>query len=173
MSEWAPLCIGPYSQANGILDCLLFTAGQIALNPSTMTLLASSSSPQQSVSDVFYAQLTLACRHVARVLQVLNSSLHRVMCCTVLVNIGVLNSGNSNSTLEGSMNKLEWNDWENVKEFVQELISKNSFDNEKKSENDDDNEDNGDEDDGQSECSEKSLKDVREYLSMLWFLLIY
>lgn len=27
VSEWAPLCIGPYSQANTVLDSLIFTAG--------------------------------------------------------------------------------------------------------------------------------------------------
>jgi enamine deaminase RidA (YjgF/YER057c/UK114 family) len=27
MSEWAPLCIGPYCQSNKINNCLVFVAG--------------------------------------------------------------------------------------------------------------------------------------------------
>eukprot|EP00605_Chrysophyceae_sp_TOSAG23-4_P000893 GSChrysophyteH1.ASY1.ANO1.984.1 assembled CDS len=39
ISEWAPVCIGPYSQANTIGDCLTLSAGQIPLDPATMQLL--------------------------------------------------------------------------------------------------------------------------------------
>eukprot|EP01032_Pedospumella_encystans_P019480 gene19480-22147_t len=38
MSEWAPLCIGPYAQANVLHRSLIFVAGQIPLNPADMKL---------------------------------------------------------------------------------------------------------------------------------------
>jgi diphthine-ammonia ligase len=36
VSEWAPLCIGPYAQANVLNDCLIYASGQIPLNPASM-----------------------------------------------------------------------------------------------------------------------------------------
>lgn len=94
----------------------MFIAGQIALNPSTMTVLQGSS--DSSLSDVFYAQLTLACRHVSRVLQTLNSSLHRVLCCTVFVNLSAMNKEDV------------WSDWQKVQSVVQKLIE-NKFESQK------------------------------------------
>eukprot|EP01133_Synstelium_polycarpum_P010873 gene10873-12669_t len=38
ISEWAPACIGPYSQAT-FIDNLVFLAGQIGLDPPTLTLV--------------------------------------------------------------------------------------------------------------------------------------
>ena len=38
LSHWAPICVGPYSQANTIRGCMIMLAGQIGLLPSTMTL---------------------------------------------------------------------------------------------------------------------------------------
>jgi len=37
-SFWAPVCVGPYSQANTVWGCLHYLAGQIGLDPATMTL---------------------------------------------------------------------------------------------------------------------------------------
>lgn len=39
ISHWAPICVGPYSQANTLRSGLHFMAGQIGLNPGTMTLV--------------------------------------------------------------------------------------------------------------------------------------
>jgi diphthine-ammonia ligase len=39
ISEWAPACIGPYSQAKTVDQSLLLLAGQIGLDPATMTLV--------------------------------------------------------------------------------------------------------------------------------------
>ena len=42
LSEWAPVCIGPYSQSNTIRAggvCMSFVAGQIPLVPGTMQLM--------------------------------------------------------------------------------------------------------------------------------------
>jgi enamine deaminase RidA (YjgF/YER057c/UK114 family) len=47
ISEWAPLCIGPYAQANVLADSLIYLAGQIPLDPSTMTVLVPSMRPKR------------------------------------------------------------------------------------------------------------------------------
>jgi uncharacterized protein (TIGR00290 family) len=39
VSRWAPVCIGPYSQANVLRGCLVLLAGQIGLDPPTMELV--------------------------------------------------------------------------------------------------------------------------------------
>jgi len=120
MSEWAPLCIGPYAQANA-LPCvsrepdrgaLVFVAGQIPLDPATMTvwtpsdaLLATATAttgpppaadpdPDQPLRDdvctalqrTVLMQLALCLRHVARVLAPLGASLRRTLSCTVYLN---------------------------------------------------------------------------------------
>jgi len=38
ISNWAPVCVGPYSQANTIRSSIVFLAGQIGLVPATMKL---------------------------------------------------------------------------------------------------------------------------------------
>ncbi|RYG55216.1 hypothetical protein EON66_05830, partial [archaeon] len=38
ISHWAPLCIGPYCQANVVRDALVLIAGQIGLRPADMVL---------------------------------------------------------------------------------------------------------------------------------------
>ncbi|CAB9520041.1 ATP binding domain 4 [Seminavis robusta] len=38
ISRWAPVCVGPYSQVNTLREVLHFCAGQIGLQPATMTL---------------------------------------------------------------------------------------------------------------------------------------
>ena len=42
ISLWAPVCVGPYSQSNTIKGCLTFLAGQIGLDPPSMTLVGGS-----------------------------------------------------------------------------------------------------------------------------------
>jgi uncharacterized protein (TIGR00290 family) len=39
VSRWAPVCIGPYSQANVLRGCLVLLAGQIGLDPPSMELV--------------------------------------------------------------------------------------------------------------------------------------
>lgn len=157
ISDWAPLCIGPYAQANVLANSLIYVAGQIPLNPSSMeiyvpsfpplpppaiTTLSSSSIPSptststattatasatasvlapsvaaaacsqnsefiipvDTASTVYPSksirlnrlleslrlQLTLCLRHVARVLEPLNSSLRRSLGCTVYLNMDVI-----------------------------------------------------------------------------------
>ena len=40
VSEWAPVCIGPYAQANTAIESIVWVAGQIPLDPATMELLS-------------------------------------------------------------------------------------------------------------------------------------
>lgn len=77
MSEWAPMCIGPYSQAN-LIGRLVFVAGQIAIDPGTMKLISvygdcinnSSSGTVNLVSNyAILAELELSFRNFERVLE--------------------------------------------------------------------------------------------------------
>merc|ERR1712070_766327 len=84
-SSWAPLCIGPYSQAQCIYDTLIFISGQIALDPNTMKLIESlpsssssslSSSPSSlSVEAAFHIQVDQCIRNISRILIPLHCNL--------------------------------------------------------------------------------------------------
>jgi enamine deaminase RidA (YjgF/YER057c/UK114 family) len=78
LSEWAPACIGPYSQAQGIelphnAGRLWWLSGQIGLQPSTLTL-ASPHDPS--------TQLHLTLQHITRVL---DSATHYRLALTTCV----------------------------------------------------------------------------------------
>lgn len=47
ISEWAPTCIGPYSQASKIRNLFVFCAGVIGLVPATMQMIKNSKPKQQ------------------------------------------------------------------------------------------------------------------------------
>ena len=59
ISSWAPVCIGPYCQANTLRRCVVFAAGQIPLDAPTMTV-----DPDRP----FFSSLNLSLRHATRVL---------------------------------------------------------------------------------------------------------
>ena len=61
ISRWAPVCVGPYSQVNTLRSGLQFLAGQIGLQPETMSLQTS-----------WTSQLEQCWRNVAAVLDALN-----------------------------------------------------------------------------------------------------
>jgi diphthine-ammonia ligase len=63
ISNWAPVCVGPYSQSNTLRSSLHFLAGQIGLIPSTMQLHSTWSS-----------QLQQCWRNTASVLDALNGA---------------------------------------------------------------------------------------------------
>eukprot|EP01034_Spumella_vulgaris_P025830 gene25830-32326_t len=88
VSEWAPLCIGPYCQANTIHDAVRSHWIQV-------TLLASDDVQITSQRDLLNAQLTLACRHVSRALEVQSSSLRNTLNCTVFVNTTAVRCGDA------------------------------------------------------------------------------
>ncbi|KAJ8601769.1 hypothetical protein CTAYLR_006820 [Chrysophaeum taylorii] len=75
VSRWAPVCIGPYCQANVVSGALVFVAGQIALDPPTMRL-------DEATDD-----LDLCLRHVNAVLKAspCDSSLDHVLSYVVYV----------------------------------------------------------------------------------------
>lgn len=65
VSDWAPVCIGPYSQCNSInADMVLYVAGQIGLDAATMGLAASAG----TMRDEMVRQLRLCLQHCHRVL---------------------------------------------------------------------------------------------------------
>jgi diphthine-ammonia ligase len=57
-SEWAPMCIGPYSQCNVMDGSVALIAGQIPLQPATMALLT---------NDSFIKQLQLCIQNCNRI----------------------------------------------------------------------------------------------------------
>ena len=114
ISDWAPLCIGPYAQGNVLADSLVYVAGQIPLNPSIMKCIEDDDivgikeangkgesrnievkgktveSVMAELMDSLSVQLVLSLRHAARVLGPLNSSLSRCLGCTVYLNMDML-----------------------------------------------------------------------------------
>jgi 2-iminobutanoate/2-iminopropanoate deaminase len=77
-TEQAPQAIGPYSQAIRA-EGLIFTSGQIALDPATAQIIA---------GDVS-AQTDQVLKNLAAILQASGSSLEKVLRCTVfLKNMG-------------------------------------------------------------------------------------
>lgn len=109
LSQWAPLCIGPYAQANMVHDFLIFVAGQIPLVPGTMTLRSQTSLMRGNITgeDTFTPgtsegghnitqsthpahalalDLALALQHVQRILQVQLSSLRQLASVVLYLN---------------------------------------------------------------------------------------
>jgi len=109
VSDWAPVCIGPYAQANVLMDMYIYVSGQIPLNPATMTIW--SPDPSNIISNVIQ-QLALCIRHSGRVLTSLNSSLKQVTLCTVYLDAEKLKS-------QGFTN------WAIIQKFVKEILLKN------------------------------------------------
>jgi diphthine-ammonia ligase len=84
ISHWAPICVGPYSQANTIRSGLQFLAGQIGLIPSTMTL-----------HSTWTAQLEQCWKNIASVLDALNGgSLNELISTLVYVSEDVYSEQN-------------------------------------------------------------------------------
>jgi len=73
-TEQAPKAIGPYSQAIRAQG-LIFTSGQIAIDPTT----------QQVVASDVSAQTDRVLKNLAAILQASGSSLERVLRCTVFL----------------------------------------------------------------------------------------
>ncbi|KAF0700610.1 Aste57867_8877 [Aphanomyces stellatus] len=87
ISEWAPTCIGPYSQANVLHSSLILSAGQIPLVPGTM-LLSTQPDP-----------LHLSLSNVLGVLEALDSNLRHVVA-------GILYTLDADVTLEATVRPL-------------------------------------------------------------------
>ncbi len=79
ISHWAPICVGPYSQANTVRSGVIFMAGQIGLNPGTMTLIDNS----------WKHQLVQSWKNAASVLDALEGSLSDSICGVVYIGSNV------------------------------------------------------------------------------------
>lgn len=85
LSEWAPMCIGPYCQANQIQESLLWVAGQIPLNPITMKLLEIDRDCSRQQQIIWYLMLSL--RHALRISQGFQWSLLDCFSMIIYVNV--------------------------------------------------------------------------------------
>ena len=76
ISEWAPTCIGPYSQAN-VLSGIHYQAGQIGLDPASMVLVTGGweNETRQTLSNI------------SAVLKCCQSSFQNLLSCVVWVNV--------------------------------------------------------------------------------------
>jgi enamine deaminase RidA (YjgF/YER057c/UK114 family) len=75
ISEWAPTCIGPYSQAN-MLSGIHYQAGQIGLDPASMTL----------VPGGWENETTQTLQNIHAVLKCCKSSIANILSCVVWIN---------------------------------------------------------------------------------------
>lgn len=89
ISDWAPLCIGPYAQCNSIYDhTLSLIAGQIPLNPSAMSIrctpLTNAGTPTTVIQAIeeLKSDAILSARHIARIL---NTQYSNLQCCLTLI----------------------------------------------------------------------------------------
>lgn len=105
LSRWAPLCLGPYSQANCAAR-LAWCAGQIGLRPETMRFVvptpppgatlpggATRSASALALRAAAAAQLHQACLNTARVLAAVGSALPRALSLVVYVSDALLRCG--------------------------------------------------------------------------------
>ena len=84
-SSWAPLCIGPYSQAQTIYDVLIFVSGQIALDPNTMELIKCTQT--LPAVTIFESQVDQCIMNISRILIPLHSNLVHLLMLTVYVDV--------------------------------------------------------------------------------------
>lgn len=89
VSRWAPLCIGPYCQANTIKGCLLLPAGQIGMHPSIMAI------PQGATTQQHLVQ---ALRNLARCMAACDSGLPLALSLTVYVAEAVVDRNRDGTT---------------------------------------------------------------------------
>lgn len=90
ISHWAPVCVGPYSQANTLRSGLHFLAGQIGLIPSTMTL-----------HPTWRAQLEQCWKNIAAVLDALDGgSLTNLLASLIYVSDSVYEEDGSMDVVE-------------------------------------------------------------------------
>jgi diphthine-ammonia ligase len=95
ISEWAPACIGPYSQAT-VIDNVIRSAGQIALLPQTMTIVEINRSFEQNLS----LQMIQCLNNVHETLTALSSCIHNVVKCIIYVDVSRIGSEKDQIILE-------------------------------------------------------------------------
>lgn len=86
-SEWAPLCIGPYAQANVLDDCLILLAGQLPLDPATMSLVTSTTYANISppLTELLVEQVYQCIRNIQSTLACVDGSLQSLLGIIVYV----------------------------------------------------------------------------------------
>ena len=106
ISKWAPVCIGPYSQANSLRSSIVFLAGMIGLVPQSMTLIK----PTSSDVSAFEVQLCQSWKNAAAVLDGLEDGGGKLEDCLgglVYVSIGAFDSMQA-STEDDKEVTLSW-----------------------------------------------------------------
>ena len=100
ISEWAPSCIGPYSQANVIGDSLIFLAGQIPLIPGAMKVQECAVTDLDNTDlcvltwnravwwPICCIQVAACVRHISNLLESLDSSTSQLVSFIIYVNVG-------------------------------------------------------------------------------------
>ena len=129
MSEWAPLCIGPYSQANLLEERLALVAGQIALDPARMTIFPSmgihtASGCIEVTTQDLAMQLALCVRNALRTLEALRSvgasgafecvpAEEMLLSCTVYINVPLVSKFMTNTGIG----------WRALKSLIHRLLA--------------------------------------------------
>jgi len=104
ISHWAPVCIGPYSQACTLRSGPIFLAGQIGLVPSSMKLS----------SSTLEEQLKQAWKNTAAIAEAVNSSLEVSFGALIYVDSKVVEQ-----TCPSQTHKL----WKTIESISQQIIS--------------------------------------------------
>jgi len=111
ISYWAPVCVGPYSQANTVRGGMTMLAGQIGLDPPTMTLV---SCGDKNRVESCKAQLRQAWRNAAAVLDAQsNVTLDHCLGALVYVNSDVMMPSNDDNN-DAPQHLLLWNEVEDI-----------------------------------------------------------
>lgn len=117
ISNWAPVCIGPYSQANTLRSSLVFLSGMIGLIPRSMKLIKSTS---LDISD-WEVQLHQSWKNAAAVLDGLEDGGGKLEDC--LGGVVYLSAG----ALESSVASYEMNEsgfpWQRLWKTAQSICS--------------------------------------------------
>ena len=107
ISEWAPTCIGPYSQAN-ILSGIQFQAGQIGLDPASMLL----------VQGGWLEETKQILLNMNAVLKSLKSNTKCIISCIIWINSNA-EGNNTDQTNQTDQTKQTTNVQNGIRELVQ------------------------------------------------------
>ena len=127
ISNWAPVCIGPYSQANTWRSSLIFIAGMIGLVPQSMTLIQPSFTKINNHVQEWEVQLYQSWRNAASVLDGLEDGggkLNDIIGGLVYFSLDALKAATCSEDKES--NHLSWYSlWEKATNICNEAIIDN------------------------------------------------
>jgi enamine deaminase RidA (YjgF/YER057c/UK114 family) len=128
ISTWAPVCIGPYSQANVLRSSLVFLAGMIGLVPQSMTLIQSTCTDSQNKPQDWEVQLYQCWRNAAAVLDGLEDGGGKLADCLgglVYFSSSALEAV-STTTIDVGSDQLPWHIlWRSAKTICNKAIAEN------------------------------------------------